>query len=199
MSMNELERFKKLKEMGYTYNHLTGQIISKQGKQRQGNVSGYDYLSFGLEGTTYTVYAHRYAYWFYHNQLPKVIDHKNGNKLDNRISNLRSTTQTENLQNQSVVKTFPKKPNANGKYQTRISVDGNLCYIGQYDTLEECYKATILAKLMYHPGYVPGDKDLKLLNDTSITVDMREFYDRMKNLQKQQIVEAFAHPIENIL
>lgn len=197
--MNELERFMKLKEMGYEYNHLTGQIISKSGKQRQGNVSGYGYLSFGLEGTTYTVYAHRYAYWFYHNRLPKVIDHQNGNKLDNRISNLRSTTQTENLQNQSVIKPHPKKPNQNGKYQTRISVNGNLCYIGQFETLEEMYKATILAKLMYHPGYVPRGKDLELLNNTSVTVDMTDFYKKMKNIQKQQIVEAFAHPIENFM
>lgn len=39
---------------------------------------------------------HRLLYWLYHGTLPEEIDHINKIRNDNRISNLRSVTRTEN-------------------------------------------------------------------------------------------------------
>lgn len=42
---------------------------------------------------------HRLLYYLYHNELPIEIDHINGIRDDNSISNLRSVTRKEQLQN----------------------------------------------------------------------------------------------------
>jgi hypothetical protein len=66
--------------------------------QSAGCVDSQGYISIGIRGVKYK--AHRLA-WFYVNGChPVVIDHINGDKQDNRLCNLRSCSQAENLLNQ---------------------------------------------------------------------------------------------------
>jgi hypothetical protein len=44
-------------------------------------------------------YAHRLAWIYMHREEPLYIDHINRNSVDNRIVNLRSVTQSENMLN----------------------------------------------------------------------------------------------------
>jgi len=44
-------------------------------------------------------YAHRLAWFYLYGELPNAIDHINGCKDDNRMSNLRSVTYQENAKN----------------------------------------------------------------------------------------------------
>lgn len=73
-----------------------------------------------------------------------VVDHINGDKLDNRKSNLRIVTQRENSQN----RTRLNKNNTSGvpcvlgmKYVAEVSINGKRTSLGLFDTIEEAAAA----------------------------------------------------------
>ena len=88
--------------------------------------------------------AHRVAYAIYHGEWPTdQIDHINGVKADNRITNLRIVTNQENCRNVSM-----RGDNTSGvtgvywhkngqKWCARIKIDGKYIHLGLFDTLEE--------------------------------------------------------------
>jgi hypothetical protein len=88
-----------------------------------------------------------------------IVDHINGNKLDNRIENLRWCSQAENTRfdnhkirsnNTSGFRgiSFDKRCS---KYQTEISFDGKRIYVGKFDTLEMAIQERN-KHIMYHNG-----------------------------------------------
>ena len=77
-----------------------GNVISPSGKTLKGRVTKNGYLRVIISGKYY--YIHRLvADAFIPNEDNKPqIDHKNGNKKDNRVENLRWVTSYENMNNQ---------------------------------------------------------------------------------------------------
>lgn len=91
--------------------------------------------------------AHRVAYAIYHGRWPScMIDHINGERSDNRISNLREASHSENQMNRhSVVSksgfkgvTFDKKK---GRFLAQIQKDGVNHAIGMFDSPVEAAAA----------------------------------------------------------
>lgn len=85
-----------------------------------------------------------------------VVDHKNGNTLDNRKENLRVCRQLGNSQNRVI-----SKNNSSGykgvswypatkKWKARIGVNWKRICLGYFDTPEEAYKAYCEASEKYH-------------------------------------------------
>ena len=78
-----------------------------------------------------------------------VVDHINGNSLDNRRSNLRITTQRENTQNQKCHRNGLKTSKYIGvwwrpdrkKWSTMISVKGKRKYLGMFLNQEDASRA----------------------------------------------------------
>ncbi|MBN2019927.1 MAG: HNH endonuclease [Sedimentisphaerales bacterium] len=86
--------------------------------------------------------------WMHHLVLPPppgfLIDHHNHNGLDNRSSNLRIATQTENHWNTRKTKSKTSSRykgvdyvKATGKWRARIVVNGRRLFLGSFDTEEE--------------------------------------------------------------
>lgn len=85
----------------------------------------------------------------------ELVDHINGNGLDNRMSNLRFCTQRQNAQNRTRVRGSKKLPKGVTKikrvnpYRARIVVDGKEISLGCYATPEEAAAAYDAAALFY--------------------------------------------------
>lgn len=101
-------------------------------------------------------YAHRLAWLYVNGEMPKVIDHINGDTSDNRIANLRNVDQATNLQ--SI--TNPNRVNTSGfrgvtrkrnKWVAQLSLNNKTIRLGTHETKEAAHAAYIEAKRRYHP------------------------------------------------
>lgn len=127
--------------------------INKEG--RAGTLGPDGYLQIKVNWRSYK--AHRLAWLYIHGEFPEqYIDHINGDRTDNRISNLRQASMAENHQNRAINKSntsgfigviFRKDMN---KYQARIKVDRKEKYLGLYDTAELAFEAYKEAKRVLH-------------------------------------------------
>lgn len=95
-----------------------------------------------------TMYLHRYLMDCTDPDL--VVDHINGNPLDNRRSNLRVTTPQGNARNKH---NNPKNyyyNSARGAWCVNISIDNRTVYLGGYATEEEAMTASQEARKKYY-------------------------------------------------
>ena len=92
--------------------------------------------------------AHRLAWLYVYNKFPNGdIDHIDGDRLNNKISNLREASRSQNLQNKKMQSnnssgyigvSYDKKRN---KWDARISVFGKQICLGLFITAEEASRA----------------------------------------------------------
>lgn len=88
--------------------------------------------------------SHRLAWLFMTGTWPdKALDHKNTVKNDNRFSNLRLATGTENEANKRGQRLLPKGVARlpSGKYQAQIRAYSKWYYLGCFDTPEDASAA----------------------------------------------------------
>lgn len=121
-----------------------------------GRIDKKGYIYVGVDGSGY--FGHRVAWLLHTGQWPKQqIDHINGEKSDNRFSNLRDITATENVHNQHGA----RKRNVTGmrgvsrnhtKFQAEILANGVRLYLGSFDTPEEAHSVYLQAKQELHPS-----------------------------------------------
>jgi hypothetical protein len=102
---------------------------------------------------------HRFLLNLDHYDGIHVVDHINGNTLDNRKSNLRICTQAGNVENQRISKRNKsgfKGANwskGNSKWLARICWHNKVYYLGYYNTVEEAHAAYCEASKKYHGEY----------------------------------------------
>lgn len=139
-------RFVWLKSMG----------AAKSGAEA-GGVSSTGYVRIAVFGRRYQ--AHQLAWLHYYSEWPGELDHINGEPLDNRIANLRDSTNGENMQNQRRAHRNNQTGmlgvhchEENGNYVAQIRVDGKVRHIGSYRTAEEAHYAYLQAKRRLHPN-----------------------------------------------
>ena len=111
-----------------TYKYEDGAIVNRRtGRRRKGSMlpTGYLITSIRYKGKFYCTKLHRIIWALCHDQLPTMtIDHINGNRLDNRIENLREVSQTDNNLNTLL----PWEPNKD------TGIPGIVLHYGNYRT-----------------------------------------------------------------
>jgi len=111
------------------------------------------YVQVYVDGRNYLL--HRLMYLFHKGYVPKLIDHINNNKQDNRIENLREATYSQNQQNKKINCTNKAKfkgavfhPLKN-KWQGRIHLNKKKISLGYYETAEEAHEAYKTAAIKF--------------------------------------------------
>jgi hypothetical protein len=122
---------------------------------RAGCLDKAGYIQIRIDGKIHR--AHRLAWFFVHGVYPAdQIDHINGVRDDNRISNLRIATHGENQQNRGKQKNNTSGylgvswHKHRGKFSAQIQVNGKQKNLGYFDDPDEAHQAYVTAKADLH-------------------------------------------------
>lgn len=123
--------------------------------QRTATKTADGYLCVRIDGKSYRL--HRLAWFYVHGKWPThQLDHKNGNRADNRLRNLREATHAENMKNRR-----RHRNNSSGfkgvypcsqtqKFRAQICVGGKNRSLGYFDTAAEAHTAYVKAASKLH-------------------------------------------------
>lgn len=135
----------------FTWNTTRGRVVA-------GTVAGElynkSYWRVRYNGKGYL--AHRLVWLHETGTWPTgQIDHINGNRADNRFTNLREVTHLQNSQNRlaqknSITGVKGVSPRSSGRFRASISVDGTKINLGAYDTVADAAHAYLTAAQQHH-------------------------------------------------
>jgi hypothetical protein len=137
------------------YDITTGEFIRLRTSRVTGRINDDGYLEIQVGKKRFL--AHRLAWFWVYGQWPDhPLDHINRVKTDNRISNLRYITASQQNQNTDL---HPNNTSGyrgvfldrrSGKWRARIRVNNVKYSLGSYPTPEEAYAAYLKAVPVYH-------------------------------------------------
>lgn len=121
-----------------------------------GTSSNDGYVYTKIDGKRYLV--HRLIWFYVHRAWPcGPIDHVNGIRYDNRITNLRDVPHQVNSQNLRAAKSHNRVgilgvEKKHKRFNARIAHNGKTYCLGTFDTPEEAHAAYVGAKKILHVG-----------------------------------------------
>lgn len=126
--------------------------LFRSGKE-VGTFNDNGYLVFNYLYRLY--YVHRVVWYLHHGEWPKgVIDHRDEDRSNNRIENLRDTSYSGNFHNKSAPNKDNKtsgvrgvhKHTTSGKWIAQITIKGKKKHLGSFETIAEASAAYQKAK-----------------------------------------------------
>lgn len=153
----------RLKEL-LNYDPETGEFTwrgsgSGRKKSSAGHKAAKGYLAIGLLGKTYK--AHRVAWMYAYGCWPNgQIDHKDLDRTNNKLQNLREVDPSMNKQNVGVARVDNKcgvlgVSDRGDRFVARLTVRGECVHLGSFSNAYEAHAAYLEAKVMHHPGHLP--------------------------------------------
>lgn len=115
------------------------------------------YLKIRIGGTPY--FAARLAWLYMRGSFPyPMVDHIDGDSLNNKWDNLREVTALQNAQNRKGTRKKTDLPMGirempSGSFQARLRVNKTTIYLGTYATTQEAEKIYIEAREKYFGQY----------------------------------------------
>lgn len=109
-------------------------------------------------------YLHRIIYAWHHGNDFVAVDHIDGDRMNNRIENLRSSTQQQNCFNRkkhstgknlykNVYLVKPQNPNLKQTWTVSVMSFGKRKYLGLYDDLDLAELVAIEARNKFHGAF----------------------------------------------
>lgn len=121
------------------------ELVYRRGKLfRDGKEAGWlgknGYRYFSYKGKKFL--THRVIFFMHRKYWPVEIDHKDQDKLNNRMSNLRDVTREVNMRNQEKIKGYHR---CGARFRAQYSKRGKVYHIGMFDTEAEARAAYLTA------------------------------------------------------
>jgi hypothetical protein len=117
-----------------------------------GTISSNGYVVIEMDGVAHK--AHRLAWQMTHGDLPKFIDHINGDRGDNRIENLRPASGSGNARNRKTqgnnTSGIKGVVSERGKWKAQLSINRKHLSLGYFSTKEEAGRAVRSAREKLH-------------------------------------------------
>lgn len=95
-------------------------------------------------GVDYT--AHRVVFFLTHGHWPSMVDHIDGNRLNNDPTNLREVSRAENQQNVRHCGAHKSRQ----RWRACLKVNGKHVHLGMADSQEEAHALYLQGKRMHH-------------------------------------------------
>lgn len=159
--MKSLKELKQLLEYrpqeGAFYWRINHRHPKARAGMRAGRINALGRAQIGIDRKQ--LFVHRLVWLFETGEWPtEMLDHINGNPLDNRFDNLRLTNHKKNGQNQKTHRPKNKSSHLLGvswhkhkhKYIASIKVDGRKKHLGYFEAPSEAHAAYVTAKRIYH-------------------------------------------------
>ena len=145
-----------------SYDPVSGQFtaIKDRGKIKKGDKLGTKttngYLVLGFRNKTQL--CHRLAFLFMTGVFPELdVDHINGDRSDNRWTNLRQATRKQNSFNRGENKSKPLPKNIylhkSGRYRVKMKIEGVTMHFGYFTELDKALEKARSIQELYHKEF----------------------------------------------
>jgi hypothetical protein len=130
---------------------------SQKCKGNQAGCVNLGYMKFRVRELGGSMLVHRAIFAMHHGYFPAEVDHINGNKLDNRVENLREVSRSQNRMN--IGRNGQNKSGCKNVYSYRdkwgvkIVVNKKSLFLGVFEDLELADLVAHSAREKYHGDY----------------------------------------------
>ena len=132
-----------------------GKLFWKNFGKEAGSLNNDGYVRIQIKNVRYV--AHRLIFFIHYGYFPRVLDHINGIKSDNRIENLRPANHCKNGMNQRLHVTntsgYKNVFRQNNKWCVRLKINSKNTWFGGYDDIELAELVAIEARNKYHKEF----------------------------------------------